>query len=133
MCLTPFLRPFSVFRSERSSTDRPIRGSISHHRISRINKIWFSGYSEVTKTTVRMFHYSEFIIPSNGYLVNSAPPGLFPYPRLSGGRGDGGLGYGGSWVRPPPPCYLDNHGRIEPRQATFESSPQDLPKAYLRF
>ena len=55
-------------------------------------------------------------------LLNQAPPGLFPYPRPQGG---GGL------IRPRSAISRTN-GRIEPREAVFESSPQDLPKAHFR-
>ena len=33
----------------------------------------------------------------------------------------------------PPPAISRANGRIEPREAAFESSLRDLPKAYLRF
>ena len=50
-----------------------------------------------------------------------APPGLFPHPRPTEGLGSD-----------PPPAISRTNGRIEPREALFESSPRDLPRAYLR-
>ena len=38
---------------------------------------------------------------------------------------------GGGWIRPP--AISRTNSRIEPREEAFESSLQDLPKAYLRF
>ena len=41
----------------------------------------------------------------------------------------GGLGVGSD----PSPAISRTNGLIEPSEATFESSPQALPKAHLRF
>ena len=58
--------------------------------------------------------------------LNPAPPGLFPYPRPLGGGVMGGVGY-------DPPAISRTNGRIELREAVFESSPRGLTKAQLRF
>ena len=36
-------------------------------------------------------------------------------------------------IRPPTPVISRTNGRIEPREAAFERSLRDLPKALLRF
>ena len=41
--------------------------------------------------------------------------------------------WGGGADSIPPPATSKSNGRIEPREAAFESFPRDLPKAYLRF
>ena len=45
-------------------------------------------------------------------------------------RGQGG---GGNGTDLHPTAISRTNGRIEPREAVFESSPRDLSKAYLKF
>ena len=57
--------------------------------------------------------------------LNPAPPGLFPYPRPPG--------EGGGGSDPNSHGISRTNGRIEPREAVFESFLRDLSKPHLKF
>ena len=57
-------------------------------------------------------------------VIIPAPPGLFQYPPPPGGGGVGSA---------PPPANWTTNGRIELREAVFQSFPWDLSIVYLKF